>query len=97
MLDFVRKRVTLEKHWDERVHLTNLGQTKSGISERNFSTMKCGKMAAHAQMAVDTTVDVVLRQERLAATKSVIRSDKQLRRIALPSKNLLEHLNFRGD
>ena len=86
MTSFVRQRVSQWKTWAKcaRMDLTTLGQSTSGISESNFAVMKHGKITVHAQMEIDRTVDVVLRQERLQSQKSVLRSD-QLRSVALPS------------
>jgi hypothetical protein len=86
MQDFVRKRIMLAKTWAkfERMELTDLRQSTSGISEANFSALKCGKMSVHAQMEIDTSVDVMLRLERAQNRKSLFRADRQLRRIALP-------------
>jgi hypothetical protein len=87
MHQFAQQRAALWKHWAKcaRMDLTNLRHKTSSISEANFKCLKHGYLTVHAQMEVDRTVDVALRQERLQHRKSVMRSDRQLRRAALPS------------
>jgi hypothetical protein len=76
----------MAKSWAkfDKVGLCDLGQSTSGISEANFAVMKGGKLAVHAQMEIDETVAVTLRQERQTALQTRMNSDRQRRGVALP-------------
>ena len=62
--------------------LPDLCHITTSLFEAGFSVLKGGKLAAHAQMGIDATADIMFTQERLSAQRSAVRSDRHINTIA---------------